>query len=234
MGAVYLVRHGQASFGTARYDRLSATGRQQARQLGHYWRQKGLRIDQWVAGSLERQRHTAEHAMEALEAVGPLLEDPRFNEFEHEKVTARILPELAARDPWVRDYLDGRIDRLAGFQTVFEKVVEAWTERQDWGAELESWSGFVNRVNGGLDDLIDRAEHGANIAVVTSGGSITAILARLLGLSAANAFMMNWSIVNASITKVRFSRGGARRSLGYFNQYHYLQSGADRSLITLR
>ncbi|MFP2905716.1 histidine phosphatase family protein [Pyxidicoccus sp. 3LFB2] len=34
MGVVYLVRHGQASFGAADYDQLSETGLAQARVLG--------------------------------------------------------------------------------------------------------------------------------------------------------------------------------------------------------
>jgi broad specificity phosphatase PhoE len=234
MGAIYLVRHGQASFGTSNYDRLSELGHRQARQLGHYWRSKGLRIDHWVTGSLERQIHTARNALETLEADYPVARDTRFNEFEHERVTARILPELATTDAFVQDYLAGRMDRRAGFQTVFEKVVDAWTARDDWGDELDSWGTFVTRVNDGLNALISATEGGSNVAVVTSGGTITAILARLLNLTPANAFMMNWSIANASITKLKFSHSSGRRSLAYFNQYNYLQTGADRSLITMR
>ena len=34
MGTLYLVRHGQASFGSANYDQLSALGQRQCRRLG--------------------------------------------------------------------------------------------------------------------------------------------------------------------------------------------------------
>jgi len=34
MGTLYLVRHGQASFGAANYDQLSPLGQQQCGQLG--------------------------------------------------------------------------------------------------------------------------------------------------------------------------------------------------------
>ena len=37
MTTIYLVRHGQASFGAASYDKLSATGEQQATVLGQYF-----------------------------------------------------------------------------------------------------------------------------------------------------------------------------------------------------
>jgi broad specificity phosphatase PhoE len=41
MGTLYLVRHGQASFGADDYDQLSALGRRQSVRLGEYLRGKG-------------------------------------------------------------------------------------------------------------------------------------------------------------------------------------------------
>ena len=38
MGTLYLVRHGQASFGADDYDVLSPAGHEQAVRLGEYWR----------------------------------------------------------------------------------------------------------------------------------------------------------------------------------------------------
>lgn len=132
MGAIYLVRHGQASFGSSRYDRLSEIGRQQGTRLGQYWSERGLRIDRWVTGSLERQIDTAALALEAMQQAADVERDPRFNEFDHVRLTAALLPRLAEGDPLIQDYLAARVDRLAVFQRVFEKVVTAWTE-QDWG-----------------------------------------------------------------------------------------------------
>ena len=40
MGTLYLVRHGQASFGADDYDQLSPLGHQQAVRLGEYLRQR--------------------------------------------------------------------------------------------------------------------------------------------------------------------------------------------------
>ena len=37
MTTIYLIRHGQASFGAESYDKLSATGEQQATVLGQYF-----------------------------------------------------------------------------------------------------------------------------------------------------------------------------------------------------
>lgn len=235
MSALYLVRHGQASFGSSNYDVLSETGIVQAQVLGRHLAAKGLRIGGWVSGTLQRQRHTAEHALTALGDSERRHEiDPRFDEFDHTLLAARILPKLAQRDPQVADYLAGRINRREHFQQIFEKTVEAWTSGEDWGAEVESWTGFAARVTAGIEDLMQRSERGMNWIVVTSGGPITAVLAQVLELAPRPAFRMNWQIVNASITKIQFSGGGARRSVGYFNNYSYLQDGADRRLITLR
>jgi broad specificity phosphatase PhoE len=54
MGNLYLVRHGQASFGADDYDQLSARGHQQSVRLGAYFAQQGLRFDALITGTLKR------------------------------------------------------------------------------------------------------------------------------------------------------------------------------------
>ena len=58
MGTLYLVRHGQASFGADDYDQLSARGQQQSERLGAYWRERGLRFDAVLCGTLRRHGQT--------------------------------------------------------------------------------------------------------------------------------------------------------------------------------
>ena len=45
MGTLYLVRHGQASFGEDDYDKLSELGHRQSRRLGEYFAAKGLHFE---------------------------------------------------------------------------------------------------------------------------------------------------------------------------------------------
>jgi broad specificity phosphatase PhoE len=45
MGNIYLVRHGQASFGAENYDQLSTLGQQQSQRLGEYFAQKGIQFE---------------------------------------------------------------------------------------------------------------------------------------------------------------------------------------------
>ncbi|MDP2256404.1 MAG: histidine phosphatase family protein [Polaromonas sp.] len=58
MGTLYLVRHGQASFGADDYDLLSPLGQQQAVRLGEYFKYKGLTFEAALTGTLTRQRQT--------------------------------------------------------------------------------------------------------------------------------------------------------------------------------
>jgi broad specificity phosphatase PhoE len=52
MGHLYLVRHGQASFGADNYDQLSELGGWQSERLGQYFASKGRAFDTVITGSL--------------------------------------------------------------------------------------------------------------------------------------------------------------------------------------
>ena len=58
MGTLYLVRHGQASFGADDYDQLSPLGLQQAQRLGAHWLAHGQRFDTVLMGTLRRHAQT--------------------------------------------------------------------------------------------------------------------------------------------------------------------------------
>jgi broad specificity phosphatase PhoE len=58
MGTLYLVRHGQASFGAADYDQLSQLGTQQCQALGAWMRRHGLQFDGVLCGTLRRHQQT--------------------------------------------------------------------------------------------------------------------------------------------------------------------------------
>ena len=52
MGSIYLIRHGQASFGADDYDVLSATGVRQAAVLGEHLAALGIGFDRCLSGDL--------------------------------------------------------------------------------------------------------------------------------------------------------------------------------------
>ena len=56
--SVWLVRHGQASFGKSDYDNLSETGHEQAYLLGKHFAAHGVAPSLIVSGSMKRHRQT--------------------------------------------------------------------------------------------------------------------------------------------------------------------------------
>ena len=70
MGSLYLVRHGQASFGADNYDKLSELGHRQCVRLGEYFRHKGVRFDAALSAAA---LCCAALACAAVRADGPAL-----------------------------------------------------------------------------------------------------------------------------------------------------------------
>ena len=60
LSTLYLIRHGQASFGAEDYDVLSDLGIEQGRQLGSYWARRGPALDACYVGPRRRHVGTAE------------------------------------------------------------------------------------------------------------------------------------------------------------------------------
>ena len=80
MASLYLIRHGQASFGSDHYDQLSSLGQRQADISGRYFTDVGLHFAQAVSGDLSRQRETGERVLAAQPETVPLHIDPRLND----------------------------------------------------------------------------------------------------------------------------------------------------------
>ena len=63
MASLYLIRHGQASFGSANYDQLSPLGQRQADVSGRFFADIGLHFGQAVSGDLSRQQETGQRVL---------------------------------------------------------------------------------------------------------------------------------------------------------------------------
>ena len=57
MASIYLIRHGQASFGSADYDHLSKIGFKQGKLLGQFWQPLAV-PDKFYVGDLLRHGQT--------------------------------------------------------------------------------------------------------------------------------------------------------------------------------
>ena len=86
MGTLYLVRHGQASFGEDDYDQLSELGRKQSVRLGEYFAQKGVAFDALIAGTLNRHKQTLEGILQGMNRQGEHLAWDGLNEYDAQAV----------------------------------------------------------------------------------------------------------------------------------------------------
>lgn len=229
MATIYLVRHGQASFGKENYDQLSPRGWEQGRILGR-WLAGKVEPGAIFGGNLQRHRETVEAI---TTGYGVSLPDMQvlegLNEFDHLEVVERLRPEWADKQVMARD-LASFPKPARAFQQAFEKAVTRWVSGEFDQEYSETWHGFRNRVGHALDQLIDLAD-GADVIVSTSGGPIAVIAQRLLELSDRKALEMNNVIANTSVSRILYS--GPRRSLAVFNNYSHLEA-EDPALVTFR
>lgn len=232
MGNLYLIRHGQASFGASDYDVLSPIGQRQAELLGAFLADTGVRLDHCYAGSLRRQQDTARHALAQLQNAPALCTLDGFNEFDAQGVIKALLPGLLPGEPDALSIMRNASEHPAAFQRLFERIVGLWLEGAAGTETTEDWAGFLSRTGSALEAALQRAAPGENIAVFTSGGVITALLHRYTGLAPAEAFRLNWQIYNSSISHLRFH--GADVTLASFNSHAHLQLAKAPELITWR
>ncbi|QSP96346.1 histidine phosphatase family protein [Marinobacter salinisoli] len=229
MATIYLVRHGQASFGKENYDQLSQTGWQQGRVLGR-WMVGRITPDVVYGGDLERHRETVEAIASGFGSQFPDMQvAPGFNEFDHNAVLTRFRPEWADRSVMARD-LQAFPKPARAFQESFVHAVQRWVAGDHDQDYDETWPAFRNRVLQAFEDVIEYAD-GGDVLVATSGGPISVICQHLLDLDDARALSLNEVIANTSVSRVLYS--GARRSLSVFNNYSHLEA-ENPALVTFR
>jgi broad specificity phosphatase PhoE len=236
VGSIYLIRHGQASFGADDYDVLSPVGMRQSEALGEHLAQLGLRLDRCLAGDLRRQQDTARLALARLQAAGaavPALEtDNAFNEFDADGVIRGLLPGLLPDEPEALHVLRNGTQNRSEFQRLFALLVQRWHAGEHACEGAESWQGFVQRVDGGLQRVLQQAGNGDNIAIFTSGGTIAALLHLVTRITAGQAFELNWQIINTSLSQLKFR--GREVALASFNSQAHVQLLKAPELITYR
>jgi broad specificity phosphatase PhoE len=205
VGTLYLIRHGQASYGEPDYDRLSTRGVEQALAIGR-WAARA-QLGALFAGPLRRQQQTAQYAGEGagggLPAVQTLPELAEYSAFE---MLQHMVPRLVAEDARFADLTSAPTPRLldAAFQTILSK----WS-RDEWTVEgLERIDNFVGRIRAGLDRVLRAAGSGARLACMTSAGPIGVAVGLVFGIPAERMVRTSIVVRNASITELRFRSKG--------------------------
>ncbi len=224
MAELYLVRHGQASFGQENYDQLSKLGERQAFGLGQSMA-KSIAPTQLVTGTMARHIQTQASWLEGAQLNKVLgenysqLELAGFNEFDSEDVIGQSYPELSEHSA-LKDFLINSQGPKKAFQKVFHKSVVNWIEGKRTGYE-ESYVEFSNRVILALESLIDNSASGESIVVFTSGGPISTCVQHILGLSAQKGLELNNVMINSSVTRLLY-KDKSQVSLSYFNNAQHL------------
>lgn len=235
MGDLFVIRHGQASFGQADYDRLSERGLRQARLAAGFFRQIGTRFQTVYSGSLQRQTATAEPLLSCLHpeaASRELSIRPEFNEYDSATIIQQQIPGLLREDPSLEQDLPRlQTDRRA-LQRILERSLLRWMSVPEETEGLESWEAFNRRVREGIRRILEECGPGKTVALVTSGGPLSAILKMALSLSDPETIHLAWQVRNASISTFKYNRD--RVTLASFNSVAHLEISGEPELLTYR
>ena len=226
MPTVLLIRHGQASFGGADYDVLSATGERQAQIAAAALARRGYEPSRVITGSMRRQVDTA------AAFAGPAPEvDRRWNEYDADDVLTHHSESAARLGGAAAEGGEGEPLTSKRFQAILEPALAAWIETAEGSPARQSWPQFSSAGSAAFAELAGELGRGETAVVVTSGGTIAALAGGLLGAPALAFPALNRVMVNASVTKVAIGAGGV--NLIGFNDHSHLEE-VDRGLVTYR
>lgn len=236
MSDLLVIRHGQASFGKGNYDRLSETGEAQAVIAAEWLHGNGWRFDAVISGTLERQRRTAEIIRNVYAEKGAELPEPEilpgFDEHATASVMRALLPVLIEEEPALAIDAEKLFESKRSFQMVFERVMLRWISGKDRIPDVESWEDFNARVRNALREIMVRPGRGQKVAVVASGGSISASVRYAMGISDETAMRLSWQIANTAFTRFKYT--AERITLDGFNCYGHLECSGVEGILTYR
>lgn len=224
MGTLYLVRHGQASFGAADYDQLSALGTRQCHALGQWMAARGITFEGVLRGTLRRHAQSLAALAEGHGQVPAALEWPGLNEYDSDALIRTVhdgpLANPAASENPAEVY-------RAHFR-LLRQALASWMEGRTQPEGMPSWDGFVAGVTTALDHV--RQNHTGNVLIVSSGGPISTAVAQVLGAPASTMIELNLRTRNSSLTEFAFNP--KRHMLQAYNQLPHLDHPERRSWET--
>jgi broad specificity phosphatase PhoE len=238
VSTILLVRHGQASFGQEDYDVLSPRGETQAARLGAHFAAIGQRVDAIYVGPRKRQRDTAAIMARAARERGALWPTPvertELDEYPAELLIRQNFAALVANDPDFARALDPATppaERGAAFERLFAHAMARWMNDALDTTGLESFGGFIARVQAVLDDIVRSEGRGKQILVVSSAGTISAALGLVLGTPPEVTLRLGYVMANTAVNAIKY-RDPRELTLISFNALPHLAD--DAGLVTYR
>ena len=222
MGTLYLVRHGQASFGADDYDQLSELGKRQSRQLGAYFRERGLTFEAVITGSLKRHHQTWLGIGEGLaQADLQALVWPGLNEYDSHAVIQAVHPNPLPRPDTPELYKQH-------FRLLRDGLA-LWMAGTVTPHGMPSYEDFVQGITQALDHV--RTHHqGQKVVIVSSGGPISTIVGQILGTSPETTIELNMRIRNSAVCELQFNP--KRHTLLTYNTLPHLDDPSFKDWIT--
>lgn len=221
MGTLYLVRHGQASFGADDYDVLSPRGHEQATRLGQFWRERGMQFDAVLTGTLRRHTQTLQGIAQGLQTEPDALQLPGLNEYDSHALIQAVHPQPL-----------GPADTPERYRAHFRILCDAlaqWMAGVISPQGMPSWNEFAAGVRGALDHVRHHHAH-HNVLLVSSGGPISTAVGEVLGTAPEVTIALNMRIRNSAVTE--FSISPKRLMLQTFNTLPHLNEASHAGLIT--
>ncbi len=221
MGNLYLVRHGQASFGADDYDQLSALGKQQSIRLGEYWRERGMVFEAVLTGSLKRHRQTWEGIQQGLQDTQlQALVWPGLNEYDSEAVLHSIHPGPLAK-PTTPELYKHHFGLL-------RKGLQEWMHGRTQPAGMPLFVDFVQGIQDALAHI--RQLHSGNVLVVSSGGPIGTAVGSLLNTPPESMIELNMRMRNTAVSECVYNP--KRTTLVSFNTLYHLDTAPYSDWVT--
>ena len=195
MGSLYLVRHGQASFGADDYDNLSDLGSKQSVRLGEYWHGKGLKFEAVLVGTLKRHAQTYAGICEGAGLDMDALQWPGLNEYDSHAVIAAVHPQPLQKPDTPELYRHH-------FRLLRDGLTQ-WMNGVVSPKGMPSYADFLLGVTSALDHV--RKTHDGNVLIVSSGGPISTAVGHVLGTTPETTIELNLRIRNSSVTEFAFN-----------------------------
>ena len=234
MPTILLLRHAQASFGTADYDVLSALGERQVQALNAELERRGTTIDRAASGTMRRQRDT----LAGLRRLPAPAVDPGLDEYSADDILAAHTASALRQDrpddaqiAAIGESPEERAAASAAFQDVLDDGLRAWIAAGASGPAAEPFPMFAGRVRAALQEAGRHLVSGQTALLCTSSGVVSAACTTLLGLPDEAFIALNRVTVNTGLTTIALGRRGA--TLVSFNEHGHLVSGG-RSLVSYR
>jgi len=223
MGTLYLVRHGQASFGAADYDQLSELGTRQCHALGAWFANSGLRFEAAMTGTLRRHAQSLAAITAGHGDVPAALVWPGLDEYDAGALVRAHhdgpLPEAALHDP---------PDVVKAHFRLLRSALTAWMAGRIRPAGMPTWPDFVAGVAGALDHV--RQQHVGDVLIVSSGGPIATAVGQVLGMGTEATIELNLRIRNSAVTELAFNP--KRHHLLSFNHLPHLPAPERAGWVT--